>query len=410
MPPGSVLAGRDIRDYYRNFLVNPHSWWQTYTYVLGGFWFNPYLPFGASSCTSIAQRQSDALRAAAKVYGVPGRSVAILDDFLLICPRKRNESDESVLMRGEQMCGKFDAFLRDINLPKAPEKDQKPGFSTVWFGLAYYSKEGLIGITQKKWRKVNTVFHDTFISTQNNTSRIKTKVSAGELERALGLFHHTSIVWPAGRPHLWPLWCCFRTASFKFRRVNRTHALGKDNKRYRVLRSKSQLLILTDLAREALSYWRKRLQKEPPHRKIVRCQETCHISWINIIRRTIHKKQTLCIATPSTIWERPESLTQSDAVGVNGSMEAVWLAALAEGLATLDIPSGTIAILVRTNIRKLESLIQRDLYVRDKIALTIARDIHNRLWQMARKANEIQEEKQSDSKTYPLELRCTLHE
>ena len=142
----------------------------------------------------------------------------------------------------------------------------------------------------------------------------------------------------------------------------------------------------------------------------MRCQETCHISWINIIRRTIHKKQTLSIATPSTIWERPESLTQSDAVGVNGSMEAVWLAALAEGLATLDIPSGTIAILVRTNIRKLEALIQRDLYVRDKIALTIARDIHNRLWQMARKANELQEEKQSDSKTYPLELRCSLHE
>ena len=99
--------------------------------------------------------------------------------------------------------------------------------------------------------------------------------------------------------------------------------------------------ILSDLAKEALSYWWKRLQKEPPHRKIVRCQETCHISWINIIRRTIHNKQTLCIATPSTIWERPELLTQSDAVGVNGSTEAVWLAALVEGLATLDIPMGT---------------------------------------------------------------------
>ena len=101
-PPGSALAGRDVRDYYRNFLVNPYCWWQTYIYVLGSYFFNPYLPFGASSCTSIAQRQSDALRAAAKVYGVPGKSVAILDDFLFVCPRRDGETDASILDRGDK--------------------------------------------------------------------------------------------------------------------------------------------------------------------------------------------------------------------------------------------------------------------------------------------------------------------
>ena len=123
--------GRDIRSYYRNFLVNPYCWWQTYTYVLGSYWFNPYLPFGASSCTSIAQRQSDTIRTVARVYGVKAMSVAMLDDFMLVCRRRTTDTDESVLSRGRLEVGKFDKLLAELHLPKAPEKDQTAKFSTI---------------------------------------------------------------------------------------------------------------------------------------------------------------------------------------------------------------------------------------------------------------------------------------
>ena len=81
--------------------------------------------------TSIAQRQSDALKAAAKVYRDPGKLVLILDDFLLVCPRRDDETDALVLDRGKRMCKKFHYFMSTINLPKAPEKDQDANFSTV---------------------------------------------------------------------------------------------------------------------------------------------------------------------------------------------------------------------------------------------------------------------------------------
>ena len=39
--------------------------------------------------------------------------------------------------------------------------------------------------------------------------RMRNKVIAGKLQRAMGLFHHIVQVWLAGRPLLWPLWRCF---------------------------------------------------------------------------------------------------------------------------------------------------------------------------------------------------------
>ena len=130
-PKDSVLIGRDIRDYYRNFILNPYSWWKTYAFALGAFWFNPYLPFGGSSCTSIAQRQSDAIRDIAKVAGVKAETLAMLDDFLLVVPRREEDSDTAVLSRGQEEANRFDDLLSKLNLPKAPEKDQEPAFTTT---------------------------------------------------------------------------------------------------------------------------------------------------------------------------------------------------------------------------------------------------------------------------------------
>ena len=120
MHPGAALAGRDIRDYYRNFLVNPYDWWKTYSVAQGALWFNPYLPFGASS-----------YRAVAKVFGVRCQTVAMLDDFLLVLPRKKGESDDDLLQRARDDVGRFDELLSSLNLPKAPKKDQLPNFSTI---------------------------------------------------------------------------------------------------------------------------------------------------------------------------------------------------------------------------------------------------------------------------------------
>ena len=71
-------------------------------FALGSFWANPYLPLGGSSCTSMAQRQSDAIRKAARVCGVKATTVAMLDDFLQVSPRGPEDTDEETLVRGRR--------------------------------------------------------------------------------------------------------------------------------------------------------------------------------------------------------------------------------------------------------------------------------------------------------------------
>ena len=64
----------------------------------------------------------------------------MLDDFLLVLPRKTGETDEDLLQRAKVDVGRFDELLSSLNLPKAPEKDQPPNFSTIWYGFIYNSK------------------------------------------------------------------------------------------------------------------------------------------------------------------------------------------------------------------------------------------------------------------------------
>ena len=160
--------------------------------MLGKYWFNGYLPFGASSCTSLAQRQSDAIREIASVYGVKAKLVAILDDFLLVCTRRKGESDDSVLERGRKAGEKFDNLLEELHLPKAPEKDQAPAFSTVWFGIEFFSKSQTYGLPQKKWENLGLFFKDTFLL--NEGEDFTPTVRAEQLQTALGKFHHAVLV------------------------------------------------------------------------------------------------------------------------------------------------------------------------------------------------------------------------
>ena len=108
------------------------------------------MPFGGSSCTSLAQRQSDAIRLIAAAAKVKADMVPMLDDFLIVVPREEGDSDELTISRGKQEGQKFDALLHDLNLPKAPEKDQQAAFTTIWYGLLFDSKNQVYGIPEKK--------------------------------------------------------------------------------------------------------------------------------------------------------------------------------------------------------------------------------------------------------------------
>ena len=108
------------------------------------------MPFGGSSCTSLAQRQSDAIRLIARGAKVEADMVPMLDDFLIVVPRRERESDELIINRGKQEGQKFDSLICDLNLPKAPEKDQQAAFTTIWYGLLFDSKNQVYGIPEKK--------------------------------------------------------------------------------------------------------------------------------------------------------------------------------------------------------------------------------------------------------------------
>ena len=101
------------------------------------------MPFGGSSCTSLAQRQSDAIRLVATVdldeatsncgggtqvslrEILPIRRVCstllpMLDDFLGVLPRRVGETDEEILLRAQEDVKRFDTLLENLRLPKAP--------------------------------------------------------------------------------------------------------------------------------------------------------------------------------------------------------------------------------------------------------------------------------------------------
>ena len=83
--------------------------------------------------------------------------------------------------------------------------------------------------------------------------------------------------------------------------------------------------------------------------------------------------------------------------------ETVWLEILLEGLLTLDIHTGVRVIFVRTNIRKLAAVLDRQLYVKDYNASEISYAIHGELSRLSTKANPHNEESST-----PLELRGVL--
>ena len=238
------------------------------------------MPFGGSSCTSLAQRQSDAIRLVATVdlelkvpqgsgsgskqsapegvhhiRRVHSKLLPMLDDFLGVLPRHEEETDEAILMRAQKDAERFDTLLHTLGLPKAPEKDQAPAFTTVWLGIEFFSKERCIGVPAEKWQKLRRFMQDKLLSTENRIE-VRTTLDAADLLSALGKFHHFTLVWTAGRPSLYALWLLLFTASFS------------DKARLQ-LAPKKQRLKTTPEAAETLLFWWKAVTTYPAPRRLV---------------------------------------------------------------------------------------------------------------------------------------------
>ena len=353
-----------------------------YTFALGSYWFNPYLPFGGASCTSIAQRQSYAIVAMAEVAGVKASIVAMLDDFLLVVPREETDTDKVSIRKGQQAGCEFDKLLARLNLPKAPAKDQQAAFSTIWCGVEFFSKKRLLGIPEKKWGALRKwVEEEIPLDSQKGL----TFLEAGTLRTALGKFCHAMLIWPAGRPCLYNLWRLLFTASFYDRARTR-------------LSVPRQRLELTLECTEALTRWKQRLQGPAPLRRIVPCNQMVPTKWLILFRYTATSQpleHRIFIATPLCCW----SVAESKARDQKDIPLTCWVSLLLEALQLLDLSNGeTEMVLARTNIRKLASTIKADCYVRSRKGARIASEIHDILSRSQTSKGEL----------IPVELRAVL--
>lgn len=81
-----------------------------------------------------------------KVFGVQALTVAMLDDFLRVVPRKQGDEDSGTLTWEQSEGARFDELLMKLNLPLALQKTQRAAFSTVWCGLQIFSEIKKFGI------------------------------------------------------------------------------------------------------------------------------------------------------------------------------------------------------------------------------------------------------------------------
>ena len=103
----------------------------------------------------------------------------MLDDFLIVSPRKTADTDDVTLERGRSEGALFDSLLMKLKLPLAVEKSQPAAFSTVWCGVEYFSKTGKYGVPKKKWKKLCGFFETNLL---DNEGAITVKVEAGVLQ------------------------------------------------------------------------------------------------------------------------------------------------------------------------------------------------------------------------------------
>ena len=52
------------------------------------------------------------------------------------------------------VANKFDSLLEALRLPKNSDKDQKPAFQTIWYGILFDSKTTTYSIPPGKWEDI----------------------------------------------------------------------------------------------------------------------------------------------------------------------------------------------------------------------------------------------------------------
>ena len=83
--------------------------------------------------------------------------------------------------------------------------------------------------------------------------------------------------------------------------------------------------------------------------------------------------------------------------------DLLWLEGLLESLEMGDPSSAVEVVYVRTNVRRLHTMIDQDLYVRDVYASKVSQAIHRRLAIMGSKV-----EIRGTKNIVPAELQCSL--
>ena len=293
-------------------------------------------------------------------------TVAMLDDFLIVCPREETDTDESVINRGRREGELFDKVLLELGLPKAVSKDQPAAFTTDWCGVRYFSKENMIGVPDKKWEKFRKFFKEAALTPEG---KVVETITADTLRTTLGKFCHFTRIWPAGRPCLYPLWRLFFTARF---RDTQTHYLA----------DKKEELVVGPECNYALHRWNLLVSSPAkPYRRMIPCSTKVRMAWIVMLRfRSLNtaNQSKIYVATADASWEVNEPMTWENKI----DRIVFWLTLLREAVELIkeQVNEKEIdLILLRTNLHKIAGIVNRDLYIKSEEGMRIASEIHDLL-------------------------------
>ena len=143
-------------------------------------------------------------------------------------------------------------------------------------------------------------------------------------------------------------------------------------------------------------------------RRMLPCTVTPSAITVDIIkvRSSPKNPETILVRLPSCWWWRPERLLDNDYQKEKNDAPwqfiTIWLEVLQDAIEAIDIPTNTEAIVVRTNLYRLARTIKKDLYVKSKLGVRIANQIHQLLSQPPQHLRS--------SQGCPLELRAVLVE
>ena len=276
------------------------------------------------------------------------------------------DSDESILQRGEAEGAAFDRELKMLGLPKAVSKDQAASFTTIWCGIKYQSKETAISIPAKKWTKFKTFLRTNLI---DEAGEMRCSVKAGTLRTMLGKMCHMTRVWAGGRPSLYPLWRLLFTAKF----IERAKLTLVD---------KQEELLLNEDCTFAVNIWLEKISSaETPIRRILPCNRRVRATWVALMRFTCledKRRHGVFVGTPETSWCVEEWNHRNKRKNLSLCWLSLLLAAV-ELVMEAGIEEDIDVILVRTNIRKMITMLENDLYLRSTEGMRIACKIHDKL-------------------------------